>query len=94
MIYDIRTKNTSFITFAKFLKAKGIKNYAQHLVLYDDSLSGVDPYGDDLTDEQKAKIYAELTINPWYYFREFVRFDNGTKQGAMFDCHIASFMMV
>ena len=25
MIYDIRTKNTSFITFAKFLKAKGHK---------------------------------------------------------------------
>lgn len=94
MIYDISTKNTSFITFAKFLKTKGIKNYAQHLVLYDDSLTGVDPYDDNLTDEQKAKIYAELTINPWYYFREFVRFDNGTKQGAMFDCHIASFLMV
>jgi hypothetical protein len=64
MIYDIYTKNKSFITFAKFLKTKGVRNYAQHLILYDDSLVGVDPYSKNLTDEQKAKIYAELTINP------------------------------
>jgi hypothetical protein len=64
MIYDIYAKNKSFIDFAKHLKSKGVKSYAQHLILYDDSLVGVDPYSDSLTDVQKAKIYAELTINP------------------------------
>jgi len=94
MIYDISTKNKSFITFAKFLKQKGVKNFASHLILYDETLVGVDPFSEYLTQEQKAKIYAELTINPWYYFREVVRFDNGTKEGAYFECHIGSYMIV
>jgi hypothetical protein len=94
MIYDINTRNKSFITFAKSLKNRGVKNYASHLILYDEDLVGVDPFAKDLTQEQKAKIYAEATINPWYYFRELTRFDNGTKEGAFFDCHIGSYMIV
>jgi hypothetical protein len=64
MIYDIKTSNKSFITFAKFLKTKGVKNYASHLILYDEDLVGVDPFSEDLTQEQKVKIYRELTLNP------------------------------
>ena len=94
MIYDLNTSNESFITFAKFLKKKGVKNYASHLILYDEDLVGVNPLSDDLTDIQKAKVYAELTINPWYYFREVTRFDNGTKEGVQFECHIGSYMII
>lgn len=94
MIYDIKTKNKSFITFARFLKSKGIKHYASHLILYDETLVGVDPFSKTLTEDQKARIYAELTINPWYYFREVTRFDDGTKDGTWFNCHIGSYMIV
>ena len=67
MIYDINTENKSFIDFAIFLKGKGVANYASHLILYDEDLVGVDAFDPDLTQEMKAKIYKELTINPWYY---------------------------
>jgi hypothetical protein len=94
MIYDIYTKNKSFINFARVLKNKGVKNYANHLILYDESLVGVDPFSPYLTQDQKARILAELSINPWYYFREVTRFDDGTKEGTFFDCHIGSYMLV
>ena len=43
-MYDIHTKNISFLKMAKYLKEKGIKKYAFMLKLYDKTLVGVDPY--------------------------------------------------
>lgn len=94
MIYDLKTSNTSFVKLAQQLKDKGVKSYADHLILYDKDLVGVDPFSEDLTSLQKTKIFTELTINPWYWFREVVRFDNGTDIGVMFDCRIGSYMIV
>lgn len=64
------TKNVSFLKVAKILKDKGIKNYAFFLVLYDESLANVDPYDENLTDDQKNRIIIECTKNPWYFLRE------------------------
>ena len=64
------TKNVSFLKVAKILKDKGIKNYAFFLVLYDESLADVDPYDENLTDDQKNRVIIECTKNPWYFLRE------------------------
>lgn len=73
MIYDINTKNRSFLKTASDLKKQGVRNNKFMLVLYDESLSGVDPFDPELTDAQKIAVYRECSINKWYYIREVVR---------------------
>ena len=72
-MYDIHTKNISFLKMAKYLKEKGIKKYAFMLKLYDKTLVGVDPYSPNLTSEQQIRIRKEIMINYWYYIREVVK---------------------
>ena len=62
-MYDIHTKNISFLKMAKYLKEKGIKKYAFMLKLYDKTLVGVDPYSPNLTSEQQIRIRKEIMIN-------------------------------
>jgi hypothetical protein len=73
MIYDINTKNRSFLKIASALRAYDIKNNKFMLALYDESLVGIDPFSKDLTDAQKIAIFRECSINKWYYIREIVR---------------------
>lgn len=73
MIYDIHTKNLSFLEVSKLLRSSGVKNNKFMLELYDESLSGVDPYSDKLTTTQKIGIYRECCRNVWYFIREVVR---------------------
>lgn len=72
-IYDVTTKNISFLQTAKDLKTLGIKNCLFFLKLYDVSLRGVDPYSPFLTEDQIFRIINECMINPWYFLREIVR---------------------
>lgn len=73
MIYDVYTKNKSFVKIAKILKSKGVKNNKFMLTLYDESLQGIDPYSRNLTTDQQLAIYRECCKNVWYYIREVVR---------------------
>ncbi|QXN67896.1 hypothetical protein FPHOBKDP_00142 [Listeria phage LPJP1] len=73
LFYDFNTNNQSFLELAIELKRLGIRNNKLHLVLYDKSLSGVDPYDPNLTDNVKARIVKESIINFWYFIREVVR---------------------
>lgn len=74
MIYDFNTTNESAIELAEQLRELGIKKYYFHLILYDESLVGVDPFDEEnLTLEQQARIKKEIRINLWYYLREIVR---------------------
>src|SRR5690606_29233262 len=75
-------------------KSKGVKRYADHLILYDEKLVGVDPYDPNLSDDLKTRIFAEVSRNPWYYYRDFVKFDNGTKEGGPFELHIGSYLII
>lgn len=70
MIYDINTKNISFLEVSNILKTKGVANNKFMLLLYDESLVGVDPYDPNLSVENMAKIYCEITKNYWYFLRE------------------------
>ena len=72
-IYDVYTKNLSFIQTSKDLEALGVKNNKFFLKLYDKELLGVDPYSDALTQEQIKRIIIECVRNPWYYLRELAR---------------------
>lgn len=81
-IYDIKTKNISFLQTAKDLKVLGIKNYMFFLILYDVSLQGVDPYDPSLDEETRMRIINECIINPWYFLREVCRIaDQGNPKG-------------
>lgn len=67
------TKNNSFLKVYKFLKQKGIKNNAFFLELKDETLLNVDPFDENLTDEQKQRIIIECSRNIYYFLRECVR---------------------
>lgn len=72
-IWDLKTKNKSFLEFSGLLKSMGIKNHLFMLGLMQPSLQGVDPFSDNLTEEQMFNIRVECTFNPWYFIREVMR---------------------
>ena len=72
-IIDYETKNESFLRVAEIFYRMGVSNCAFHLSLLDPDLQGVDPYSEDLTLLQKAKIVRECKRNFWYYLREVER---------------------
>jgi hypothetical protein len=73
MIYDINTKNKSFLRISKVLRDRGVKNNKFMLQLFDPGLVGIDPFDPKLTNAQKIAIFKECSINVWYYIREVVR---------------------
>ncbi len=68
------TRNKSFLDLAALYKKMGIKNYYFHLALLQPALADVDPFREDLTEEQHAMIKLECIYNPWYFIREILRF--------------------
>lgn len=70
---NFETDNDSFLLLAKTYKSMGVKNYYFHLALIDQTLKTVNPFADNLTIEQMARIGEECRINPWYFFREILR---------------------
>ena len=73
MIYDISTRNRSFLKTSVDLRKRNVKNNKFMLALHNESLIGVDPHSKNLTNKQKLEIFEECTINIWYYLREVVR---------------------
>ena len=70
---DLKTQNTSFIRTAEIFRQQGIKNYYFLLQLNNKLLQGVDPYAEDLTNEQRLMIAEECRTNFWYFLREVCR---------------------
>lgn len=71
------TRNESFLDMAALYKSMGVKNCTFMLSLLQPELRHVDPFADNLSQEIKNKIAIECRFNPWYYFREIVRFSAG-----------------
>jgi hypothetical protein len=67
---DLNTKNTSFLRTAEIFRQQGIKNYYFLLQLNNPALIGVDPYDENLTNEQKVMVMRECQTNFWYFLRE------------------------
>lgn len=90
-IYDTNTNNISFLKMAKHLKSQGVKNNKFMLTLYDQSLSGVDVYSENLTADQKAHIYAEACRNWWYFLREILKIpQEGNSDGVHFQLNVGN----
>ncbi len=89
-IYDINTKNLSFLFVSNQLKKKGVKNNKFMLKLYDKSLVGVDPRSDNLTAEQKIRIYNEICRNKWYYIREVVLIPDTGSDGIPYKLNLGN----
>jgi hypothetical protein len=71
------TRNESFLEMAQVYKAMGVRNHAFMLSLLQPELRHVNPFDENLSAEIKNKIAIECRFNPWYYFREIVRFSAG-----------------
>lgn len=72
-IADVETTNRSWVRMTGLFKYMGINNHLFPLALHNPDLQGIDPYADDLTDDQKVAIGIECRENVWYYFREVMR---------------------
>jgi len=70
---DLGTKNTSFLRTAEIFRRQGIKNYYFLLQLNNPLLQGLDPYSEELTNEQITMIAQETRTNFWYFLREVCR---------------------
>ena len=73
MFFDYNTKNENFLEMSRILANWGIKNCNFMLKTIHDDLHGVDPYSEDLLEDQKQLIVKECQLNIWYFLREVVR---------------------
>ena len=74
LYYDLTTDNLTFYQMHILLKRLGIKNNRFHLLLFDKTLIGVDPYDPYITQDMRTRIYAEAKRNIYYYFRALYRY--------------------
>lgn len=74
---DLETTNESFLRTAELFRQQGIKNFGFILQLNNPLLIGVDPYSEDLTEDQKVMIFNECRTNFWYFLREICRLRPG-----------------
>lgn len=91
MIYDISTKNLSFVRMAKKLKTLyNVRNNKFMLELYNEELQGIDPF--TVTDPYtQALIVDEITRNFWYFLREVARVpQEGSDTGISFQLNIGN----
>lgn len=72
-IIHYKTKNKTALELAAKLRMMGVKNHFFFLALHDQTLEEVDPFSENLTQDQMLRIGIECTINPWYFFREVAR---------------------
>lgn len=91
-IYDVTTKNISFLQTSKDLESLGVKNNKFFLKLYDHRLVGVDPYDPLISQENIKRVIIECFRNPWYYLREIARIPEqgaalGPGSGTPFQLH-------
>jgi hypothetical protein len=68
----INTTNKSFLKVYHLLSEKGVKDCTFFLELNDPKLEFVDPFDENLSDDNKKRIIVECATNPWYFIRECV----------------------
>jgi hypothetical protein len=66
-IIDYKTSNKSALELSIKLKKMEIKNHSFFLVLFDSTLSGIDPFSPDLTLDHKIRIGIETRKNPFFF---------------------------
>lgn len=89
-IYDLNTRNISFVQTAFDLRKLGIRNNMFMLKLFNPALQGVDPFDPFLTKHQVMAILTECMVNPWYFLRECVRIPDQGGTGRPYALHRAN----
>lgn len=89
-ILDTKTRNISFLQVVVDLRKVGVENNMFFLRLYDESLQRVNPFSENLTEEQMIRILNECMINPWYFLRECVRIPDQGGNGVPYQLHRAN----
>lgn len=89
--YDYNTKNTSAKNLGILFKKLGLKNYNEHLQIFNKELIGVDPWDATLSDNVKVAIIKECQMNHWYIYREILRVNNGADP---FDINIFNYTAI
>lgn len=72
-IIDTQTSNRSFVRLASLYRDMGIKNNSFLLALHNPELQHIDPFSENLGQEEMMMIGLEVSENPWYFFREICR---------------------
>lgn len=67
------TTNKSFLRTAELFRQMGIKNYYFLLQINNPLIKDLDPWSEDLTDEQRMMILNECNENIWYILREVIK---------------------
>jgi len=92
MMVQTRSTNVSAINMAKLLYGLNVKRWYLPLLLFDTSLNGVDPYSQNLTQDQQNAIMIECKQNLFYFAREAVRVPAaGVSTGVSCFFHLGSF---
>lgn len=93
-MYDINTKNISFLKVSQQLRQFGVKNNKFMLWLNDPDLSGIDVYSPNLSSLMKAKILTEIARNYWYFLREVVLIPaEGSTDGIHYEMNVGRLAM-
>jgi hypothetical protein len=92
-IIHYSTKNQSFLKLAAIHRKMGVKHWYCCLALINPNLEFIDPHSPDLTLDQQTEVVIEMLINPWYFFREFVRVPVEGEY-VPFEIHRGSFTLI
>ena len=86
---QFNTTNRSFLDMHQYLKAKGIKNNAFMLMLYDPDLAHINPRDPRLPFTMQQRVFRECMLNYWYFLREIVRIPDqgGSMEGVPYKLH-------
>lgn len=73
--YDFGTSNLSFLETARELKDLGIKRWYLCLEVKHPQMNvqDIDPYKEDISQEEIGRLVIEAKDNVWFYMREIVR---------------------
>lgn len=93
-IIHYATANQSFLKLAYIHREMKIEHWYCCLALVNPDLEYVDPHDPTLDIETKAAIVVELFVNPWYFFREYVRIPQDGADPTKFKIHRGSFALI
>jgi hypothetical protein len=93
-IIHYSTKNESFLKLAYIHREMKIEHWYCCLALINPDLEHVDPHDPNLDMATKNAVVYEMFINPWYYFREFVRVPQDGADPVPFKIHRGSFALI
>lgn len=73
------TNNKTFLRTAEVFRQMGIKNYYFLLQINNPLIKDLDPWDENLTDEQKMMILNECNENVWYVIREVIKVNGSSR---------------